>query len=51
LNKKPSGCRLSQAQIAQLFHTSADNISLHLKNIFAEKAGADWWTKPLSCWE
>lgn len=37
MNKKPSGCRLSQAQIAQLFHTSADNISLHLKNIFAEQ--------------
>ncbi len=27
---------LSQAQMAQLFDTSADNISLHLKNIFAE---------------
>lgn len=28
---------LSQAQMAQLFDTSTDNISLHLKNIFAEK--------------
>ncbi|OOR99505.1 hypothetical protein B0186_07765 [Canicola haemoglobinophilus] len=28
---------LSQAQMAQLFSTSSDNISLHLKNIFAEK--------------
>ena len=27
---------LSQAQMAQLFDTSADSISLHLKNIFAE---------------
>ncbi len=27
---------LSQAQMAQLFDTSADNISLHLKNIYAE---------------
>lgn len=27
---------LSQAQMAQLFDTSADNISLHLKNIFLE---------------
>ena len=28
---------LSQAQMAQLFNTSADNISLHLKNIFTEQ--------------
>lgn len=28
---------LSQAQMAQLFDTSSDNISLHLKNIFAEQ--------------
>lgn len=28
---------LSQVQMAQLFSTSSDNISLHLKNIFAEK--------------
>ena len=27
---------LSQAQMAQLFDTSADSISLHLKNIFSE---------------
>ncbi|WP_233568270.1 RhuM family protein [Neisseria chenwenguii] len=27
---------LSQAQMAQLFDTSSDNVSLHLKNIFAE---------------
>ena len=27
---------LSQAQMAQLFDTSTDNISLHLKNIYAE---------------
>jgi hypothetical protein len=28
---------LSQAQIADLFAVSADNISLHLKNIYQEK--------------
>lgn len=28
---------LTQAQMAELFGTSTDNISLHLKNIFAEK--------------
>lgn len=28
---------LSQAQMAELFGTSADNISLHLKNIYADK--------------
>lgn len=28
---------LSQAQMAQVFDTSTDNISLHLKNIFAEQ--------------
>lgn len=28
---------LSQAQMAELFGTSADNISLHLKNIFTDK--------------
>jgi len=28
---------LSQAQMAELFGTSADNISLHLKNIFKDK--------------
>ncbi|WGE84491.1 RhuM family protein [Actinobacillus equuli] len=28
---------LSQAQMAKIFNTSADNISLHLKNIFKEK--------------
>ncbi|STZ76799.1 hypothetical protein [Bergeriella denitrificans] len=28
---------LSQAQMAQLFDTSTDNISLHLKNIFSEE--------------
>lgn len=27
---------LSQAQMASIFDTSSDNISLHLKNIFAE---------------
>lgn len=26
---------LSQSQMAQLFDTSADNISLHLKNVFS----------------
>jgi len=29
---------LTQAQMAELFQTSADNISLHLKNIFEDKA-------------
>ncbi|WP_419621226.1 hypothetical protein [Thiolapillus sp.] len=28
---------LTQAQMAELFQTSADNISLHLKNIFEDK--------------
>jgi hypothetical protein len=28
---------LTQAQMAELFDTSTDNISLHLKNIFADK--------------
>lgn len=28
---------LVQAQMAELFGTSADNISLHLKNIFKDK--------------
>jgi hypothetical protein len=28
---------LSQAQISELFETSTDNVSLHLKNIFKEK--------------
>ena len=28
---------LTQAQMAELFATSTDNISLHLKNIFADK--------------
>ncbi|HFD32377.1 MAG TPA: hypothetical protein ENJ28_06720 [Gammaproteobacteria bacterium] len=28
---------LTQAQISQLFDTSTDNVSLHLKNIFAER--------------
>lgn len=28
---------LTQAQVAELFQTSADNISLHLKNIFEDK--------------
>jgi len=28
---------LTQAQMAELFGTSADNISLHLKNIYADK--------------
>jgi hypothetical protein len=27
---------LSQRQMADLFETSADNVSLHLKNIFAD---------------
>jgi hypothetical protein len=29
---------LSQQQMADLFETSTDNISLHLKNIFADRA-------------
>lgn len=28
---------LNQVQIAELFETSSDNISLHLKNIYKEK--------------
>jgi len=28
---------LSQAQMAELFETSSDNISLHLKNIYKEQ--------------
>jgi hypothetical protein len=28
---------LSQSQISELFETSTDNVSLHLKNIYKEK--------------
>ena len=31
---------LSQAQMAQLFDTSTDNISLHLKNIYSHAGAA-----------
>ena len=32
---------LSQAQMAQLFDTSMDNISLHRKNIYRDDEGID----------